>query len=93
MALGVVGSYFNWIALHAERKQWKPKDIFPETMSSGEIDNAIRQAYRRGSPAGPTQYGPNGVTMYVKGSYDGMDIYMYVNKTTGTIETAWPKYP
>lgn len=72
----------------------KVKDIFPENMSPDEIQSAIRQAYRNASMVGATQYRDSGdVVMYMMGSYDGMDIYMYVNKTTGLIETAWPKYP
>ena len=72
----------------------KGKDVFPDTMGPGEIENAIRQAYGDATKAGPTQYRSNGdVVSYVKGTYDGMEIYMYVNVTTRVIETAWPKYP
>jgi hypothetical protein len=69
-----------------------PKDIFPETWSDGQIENAIRQAYRRASLAGPTQYSAGQVRLFMQGTYEGIKIQMWVNKSTGTIESAWPKY-
>jgi Bacterial EndoU nuclease len=62
------------------------KDKFPDYMADGEIESTIRQAYRRSSVAGPSQ----GDRVFLRGSANGLNLEMWVNKRTNTIETAYP---
>jgi hypothetical protein len=60
---------------------------FPEHMSESMIERAIRQAYRYGESAGG-----QGERVMVRGTVEGLRIEMWVNKTTKTIETAYPVF-
>ncbi|SMD27631.1 RHS repeat-associated core domain-containing protein [Kibdelosporangium aridum] len=62
------------------------KTKFPDYMSKGEIESTIRQAYRNSAVAGPSQ----GERVFLRGSANGLEVEMWVNKGTGTIETAYP---
>ena len=62
------------------------KDKFPDYMSPDTIESTVRQAYRNSTMAGPSQ----GDRVFLRGDADGMTIEMWVNKTTGAIETAYP---
>jgi len=66
------------------------KDLFPSTWNSGEIESAIRNAYRysgrirsQGDKVLVVGPGPVGTNMR---------IIMWVNKRTRTIESAYPDY-
>jgi hypothetical protein len=64
------------------------KDVFPSTMSSDSVENAIRSAYKNSEIILR-----QGDRYLMRGPFDGRyHIYMWVNKVTKTIETAWPKY-
>ena len=64
------------------------KDLFPNHMNPVQIERAIRNAYRNVSKKVTTQ----GERVLVRGTTDdGMVIEMWVNRTTKTIETAYPK--
>lgn len=68
------------------------KDRFPDWMTQAAILKAIREAYRVAHKIGPQQIDPNGeVRQLLEGVYQNMRIQMWVNLTTKTIETAWPK--
>lgn len=67
-------------------KQSGIKTKFPDYMSPGEIESTIRQAYRSSSVAGRSQ----GDRVFLRGSANGLDVEMWVNKETGMIETAYP---
>jgi hypothetical protein len=62
------------------------KTKFPDYMSQGEIESTVRQAYRGSSVAGPSQ----GDRVFPRGSANGLNPEMWVNKSTNTIETAYP---
>ncbi len=63
------------------------KDQFPPGMSKEQVESAIREAYKNGSLAGR-----QGDVAKVIGNGGGMQIEMYVNTATKTIETAYPKW-
>ena len=63
------------------------KDLFPSHMSASSIERAVRLSYRDSEIVAR-----QGDRYLMRGPYDGYDIYMWVNKATRTIETAWPKY-
>ena len=65
------------------------KTKFPDDMSPDQIESTIRQAYRMSSVAGPSQ----GSRVFLRGSANGLQIEMWVNKDTGMIETAYPVWP
>jgi RHS repeat-associated protein len=67
-------------------KQSGIKTKFPDYMSQGEIESTIRQAYRSSSVAGRSQ----GDRVFLRGSANGLDVEMWVNKQTRMIETAYP---
>ncbi|MFF4037146.1 polymorphic toxin-type HINT domain-containing protein [Streptomyces sp. NPDC001816] len=62
------------------------KTKYPDYMSAGEIEATIRKAYKSSSVAGPSQ----GDRVFLRGSANGLEIEMWVNKQTRTIETAYP---
>lgn len=64
------------------------KDIFPEGMSSTQVERAIRNAYRDGEVLG--SQGADRV--FVRGPFGNGSIEMWVNKATKEIESAWPKF-
>jgi hypothetical protein len=67
-------------------KQSGIKDKFPDDMSHGQIESTVRQAYRRSSVAGPSQ----GDRSFLRGRANGLEIEMWVNRRSKTIETAYP---
>jgi RHS repeat-associated protein len=65
------------------------KDLFPDYMDSKSIEKAVRNAYKNVSKKIKSQDG----RVFLRGQTDsGMTIEMWLNKTTKTIETAWPKF-
>ena len=72
-------------ATGARAMQSGAKSLFPETMPEGEIQSAIRQAYRYGE-----KIGSQGDTVIVQGQSNGLTIQMYVNTVTKRIESAFP---
>ncbi|WP_406169924.1 DUF6531 domain-containing protein [Streptomyces sp. NBC_00996] len=67
-------------------KQSKIKTKFPDYMSAKKIESTIINAYRFASTAGPSQ----GSRVFLRGMAEGLEIEMWVNKTTKVIETAYP---
>ena len=63
------------------------KSQFPSSMSKEQVERAIREAYRNGSNAGR-----QGDVVKVIGQGGGMQIEMWVNTATKTIESAYPKW-
>lgn len=63
------------------------KDIFPKEMSEDQVARAIRHAYR----CGEVLQSQGEDRVFVRGPFGSGKIEMWVNKTTRTIETAWPK--
>jgi hypothetical protein len=63
------------------------KDLFPPGMTSEQIERAVRQAYRYGE-----KVATQGERVLVRGQSNGLTIEMWVNRTTRTIETAYPKF-
>ena len=61
------------------------RTTFPELMSEKGIQRAIREAYRYGE-----KIGSQGDRVLMRGSSGGLTIEMWVNRATGTIETAYP---
>jgi hypothetical protein len=61
------------------------KDLFPAGMSAEQIECTVREVYR---------YGENiarvGERVLVRGESNGLTIEMWVNRSTRTIETAYP---
>jgi hypothetical protein len=64
----------------------KLKTLFPEGMSAGQVENAVRQAYRFGAEKLATQ----GDRVLLRGRAAGMNIEMWVNRAEKMIETAYP---
>jgi len=62
------------------------KTLFPSGMTETQIERAIRQAYRYGSKVGSQ----GGERVLMEGESNGLVIQMWLNKTTRTIETAYP---
>lgn len=63
------------------------KDVFPAEMSETEVARAIRDAYRNGE----VLQSQGADRVFVRGPFGTRSIEMWVNKTTKTIESAWPK--
>jgi hypothetical protein len=63
------------------------KTLFPSGMSEGQIERTIREAYKYGEKI-ETQ----GNRVLVRGQSGGLTIDMWVNKSSRTIETAYPKF-
>lgn len=63
------------------------RTLFPERMSESAIERAVRQAYRYGETVGG-----QGERVMVRGTAAGLKIEIWVNKTTKTIETAYPVF-
>lgn len=61
------------------------KTLFPSAWSDGELSSTIRSAYANGS-----HVASQGERLLVRGQANGFTIEMWVNKTTKTIETAYP---
>jgi RHS repeat-associated protein len=61
------------------------KTLFPSSWSDGELASTIRSAYANGS-----RVASQGERVLVRGQANGFTIEMWVNKTTKTIETAYP---
>jgi hypothetical protein len=61
------------------------KDLFPKNMTDKQIEKAVREAYRKGEKV-YTQ----GDRVFMRGESGSLKIEMWVNKTTKTIESAWP---
>lgn len=63
------------------------KDLFPDGMDAKQIEKAVRQAYKNVSEKVATQ----GDRVLVRGATDdGMQIEMWINTATKSIETAYP---
>jgi|GEM_PF-2494613 len=67
------------------------KTLFPAWMSEAQVARAIRQAYRGGKRIG-TQSGSTATRVLVEGQAYRLTLQMWVNITTKTIETAFPKF-
>jgi hypothetical protein len=63
------------------------KDLFPDYTSNSQIENSVRDAYKNSSKL-QTQ----GDRVLVRGQSDGLTIEMWINKSTNTIETAYPVF-
>lgn len=63
------------------------RTLFPEHMSESMIERAVRQAYRYGETVSG-----QGERVMVRGTAAGLKIEIWVNKTTKTIETAYPVF-
>jgi hypothetical protein len=63
------------------------KDLFPDTMSQQSIESAVRGAYRDSEILAR-----QGDRYLMRGPWGKSSIEMWVNKSTKTIESAWPKY-
>jgi RHS repeat-associated protein len=63
------------------------KSLFPASMTEGQIEAAVREAYRFGE-----KVATQGERVVVRGQSGGLTIEMYVNTTTRSIETAYPKF-
>ncbi|KKL25973.1 hypothetical protein LCGC14_2399920, partial [marine sediment metagenome] len=61
------------------------KTLFPSNWTSQQIENAIRQAYRRCK-----RIRTQGDRVLVRGEYGGKTIEMWINTVTKRIETAYP---
>ncbi|WP_442954372.1 polymorphic toxin-type HINT domain-containing protein [Paenibacillus sp. MMS18-CY102] len=66
-------------------KQSGGKTIFPSNMSESQIEKTVREAYKNGSKV-QTQ----GDRVLVRGEANGVQVEMWVNTKTNTIETAYP---
>jgi hypothetical protein len=62
------------------------KDLFPETWSKGQVEKAIKEAYKSAK-----RIHTQGDRILVQGTYQGQTIEMWLNTVTKTIETAYPK--
>ncbi|GAA2109654.1 RHS repeat-associated core domain-containing protein [Streptomyces synnematoformans] len=67
-------------------KQSGVKTKFPDDMSAGKIESTIRHAYKSSSVARRSQ----GDRVFLRGSANGLEVEMWVNKETRMIETAYP---
>jgi RHS repeat-associated protein len=63
------------------------KDLFPSGMTGEQIERVVREAYRYGE-----KVATQGERVLVRGQSNGLTIEMWVNRTTRTIETAYPKF-
>jgi hypothetical protein len=61
------------------------KSLFPEGMADQQIEKAIRQAYRNGE-----KFKTRGNQIGVKGSYNDMNMEIWVDINTKEIKSAWP---
>ena len=61
------------------------KTLFPSHMTKGQIEKVVREAYRHGE-----KISAQGEKVLVRGEAGGLKIEMWVNRTTKTIETAYP---
>jgi RHS repeat-associated protein len=61
------------------------RTAFPEMMSERGVERAIREAYRFGQ-----RVGGDGDRILMQGRSGGLTIEMWVNRSTRTIETAYP---
>ncbi|MDR1674141.1 MAG: EndoU domain-containing protein, partial [Oscillospiraceae bacterium] len=69
------------------------KDLFPDSMTPQHIESSIRDAYNSASQVGSPQNTPDGVKILLQGrDVNGMVIEMWFNKTSGSIDTAYPIY-
>ncbi|EMS1065255.1 EndoU domain-containing protein [Providencia stuartii] len=62
------------------------KDLFPENMSSKQIEKAVKEAY-----SNIKVIKSQGDRVMGRGSSGGMIIEIWINKSTKFIETAYPK--
>lgn len=62
------------------------KTLFPEEMSSKQIERAVRTAYRYGK-----KLATQGDRVLVGGRASGLNIEMWVNTAENVIETAYPR--
>ncbi|MFB7931650.1 DUF6531 domain-containing protein [Streptomyces sp. NPDC056039] len=67
-------------------KQSGIKTKFPDYMSPQKIEATIVKAYRFAGTAGPSQ----GSRVFLRGMAEGLEIEMWLNKSTKVIETAYP---
>jgi hypothetical protein len=63
------------------------KGLFPDYMSTPQVERAVRQAYRRGR-----RVGRQNERVLLRGEHAGLTIEMWVNRQTKTIETAYPVF-
>jgi hypothetical protein len=61
------------------------KSLFPSGWNASQIEQAVRQAYRYGE-----RISTQGDRVLVRGENNGLQIEMWVNTETRTIETAYP---
>ncbi|SFQ51276.1 EndoU nuclease [Pseudarcicella hirudinis] len=65
------------------------KSLFPDYMSERQVNSAIRNAYKNVTEKLQTQ----GDRILLRGTTDsGLNIEMWLNTNTKTIETAYPIY-
>lgn len=64
------------------------KSLFPEYMTDKQIINTVKDAYKNVHTKLKTQ----GDNILVRGTSGGIEVEMWINKTTKTIETAYPIY-
>ena len=61
------------------------KDLFPESMTTKQIEKEIREAYKYGE-----RIKTQGDTVKIRGNGGTLDIELWVNTVTKEIETAYP---
>ena len=64
------------------------KDLFPEYMSDEAVGRTVRKAYKNVYKKVKAQ----GERVLVRGNAEGVRVEMWVNTSTKTIETAYPKF-
>jgi hypothetical protein len=77
------------ILMHAraELRRNTRKSQFPPNMTAPQIERTIRQAYRNAK-----RCRKQGARALVRGKWSGLTLDMWVNETTKTIESAYPKW-
>ncbi|UIX35156.1 DUF6531 domain-containing protein [Streptomyces sp. GQFP] len=86
VAVDMVHVIRNHTAGGAVYKQSGKKTKFPDYMSAKKIESTIMTAYRFAVTAGPSQ----GERVFLRGMAEGLEIEMWLNKSTKLIETAYP---
>ena len=73
-------------------RQSQVKDLFPDRMNERVIEKEIRSAYGNAKQVGGSQYDGVNTRIKLQGRGENGVVEMWYNKTTQTIETAYPVY-
>lgn len=71
-------------------KQSKIKDLFPDNMSTKDIEKEIREAYGNAKQVGSPQFDGKSTRIKLQGQGRNGVVEMWYNKDTKKIETAYP---